>query len=220
MSLHLYYHQSQSRAASTSIAQDKSLCLLCAYENGSVVLREYDQKNKETSVEGVGWNIVWKSKLHVESIMAMRVSRSNDFALTISADNLICRYDLLTRNHSPEEDFIAYRTKYAGNGAIVIRDDGKVTAVGGWDGRIRLYSTKSFKPLGTLKYHKSACQCLEFARSTRVEENPDDVEEIDSDDEELSKEEKLNRSRWLFAGGKDSRVSIWPLMSFDKQQNS
>ena len=82
--------------------------------------------------------------------------------------------------------------------------------------RIRLYSTKSFKPLGTLKYHKSACQCLEFARSIRVEENPD-VEEIDSDDEELTSEEKLNRSRWLFAGGKDNRVSIWPLMSFDKQ---
>ena len=81
--------------------------------------------------------------------------------------------------------------------------------------RIRLYSTKSFKPLGTLKYHKSACQCLEFARSIRVEENPE--VEIDSDDEELSNEEKLNRSRWLFAGGKDNRVSIWPLMSFDKQ---
>lgn len=82
--------------------------------------------------------------------------------------------------------------------------------------RIRLYSTKSFKPLGTLKYHKSACQCLEFARFLGVEENPD-VEEIDSDDEELSNEEKLNRSRWLFAGSKDNRVSIWPLMSFDKQ---
>jgi ASTRA-associated protein 1 len=83
----------------------------------------------------------------------------------------------------------------------------------------RLYSTKSFKPLGTLKYHKSACQCLEFARSIRVEENPD-VEQIDDDedeDEELSNEEKLDRSRWLFAGGKDNRVSIWPLMSFGKQ---
>ena len=76
--------------------------------------------------------------------------------------------------------------------------------------RIRLYSTKSFKRLGTLKYHKSACQCLEFARSIQVEE-------IDSDDEELSNEEKLNRSRWLFAGGKDNRVSIWPLISFVKQ---
>ena len=65
MSLHLY-HQNQNHA-STSAAQDKSLCLLCAYENGSVVLRKYDQKNKETSIEGVGWNIVWRSKLHVES---------------------------------------------------------------------------------------------------------------------------------------------------------
>ena len=119
MSLHLY-HQSQNRPSS-SAAQDKKLRLLCAYEDGSVVLREYDQEDEETSVEGVGWNIVWKSKLHVESsrkkkqllssplhltihllndffaVMAMRVSRSNDFALTISADNLICRYDLLVR---------------------------------------------------------------------------------------------------------------------------
>jgi len=82
--------------------------------------------------------------------------------------------------------------------------------------RIRLYSTKYFKSLGTLQYHKSACQCLEFARSIQVEENPD-VEESDSDDEDLSKEEKLDRSRWLVAGGKDNRVSIWSLMSFEKR---
>ena len=82
--------------------------------------------------------------------------------------------------------------------------------------RIRLYSTKSFKPLGTLKYHKNNCQCLEFARSIRAQENLY-VEGTDSDDEELTIEDKLNRSRWLVAGGKDSRVSIWPLMSFDKQ---
>ena len=68
MSLHLY-HQSQSQPSTSAAAQDRRLRLLCAYEDGSVVLCEYDQKNGETSVEGVGWNIVWKSKLHVESSM-------------------------------------------------------------------------------------------------------------------------------------------------------
>ena len=82
MSLHLYY-RSQNRA-STSAAQDKSLSLLCAYENGSVVLREYDQKNKETSVEGVGWNIVWKSKLHVESSRKNMLSSPCNSLLTIA----------------------------------------------------------------------------------------------------------------------------------------
>jgi len=149
--------------------------------------------------------------------MAMRVSRSNDFALTISADNLICRYELLAENISLEINAIAHRTKYAGNASVAIRDDGKVTAVAGWDGKIRLYSTKSFKSLGTLRYHKIACQCIEFARSLQVEENPDS-EEIDSDDEELSKEEKIDRSRWLVAGGKDNRVSVWSLMNFEKQE--
>lgn len=29
----------------------------------------------------------------------------------------------------------AHRTKYAGNACVAIRDDGKVCAVGGWDGK-------------------------------------------------------------------------------------
>lgn len=84
--------------------------------------------------------------------MAMRVSKANDMALTISADNLIGRYDLLVGpataiflafltslqragNTSPDTACAAHRTKYAGNSSIAIRDDGKVCAVGGWDGR-------------------------------------------------------------------------------------
>jgi hypothetical protein len=46
-----------------------NLSLLAAYENGSVVLREYIRKDKAVSVEGEGWDVVWASKLHVESSM-------------------------------------------------------------------------------------------------------------------------------------------------------
>src|ERR1700733_11818430 len=129
--------------------------------------------------------------------MAMRVSKANNTALTVSADNLIVRYDLsvggcataiflafLTSpqragDTSPDTTCAAHRTKYAGNSSIAIRDDDKVCAVGGWDGRyvavrigfhtslqpfsIRLYATRTMKPLGTLKYHKTGCQVLEFA---------------------------------------------------------
>ncbi|KIM39791.1 hypothetical protein M413DRAFT_28978 [Hebeloma cylindrosporum] len=192
------------------------LSLLAAYENGSVVLREYNRKGKEVSIEGEGWDVIWTSKLHVESIMAMRVSRTHDFALTVSADHIIGRYDLIAEKSPTEQRGVAYRTSHPGIGSVAIRDDGKVCAIGGWDGRIRLYSTRSLKPLGTLKYHKSACQCVEFARSMGNTTNLDDESTDPYDDEEMGPEEKLERSRWLIAGAKDNRISIWQLISFQK----
>lgn len=80
--------------------------------------------------------------------------------------------------------------------------------------RVRLYSTRKLKPLGTLRYHKSACQTLAFSRSLLGE--IDDNAEKDDDDDEMSRVEKEERSRWLYAGAQDNRVSIWPLIAFDK----
>ena len=61
MSMHLFSspHPNQPDSA--------RLKLLCAYENGGVVLREFVRTDKGTSVEGVGWEVIWRSKLHVES---------------------------------------------------------------------------------------------------------------------------------------------------------
>lgn len=88
--------------------------------------------------------------------MAMCVSKDNGVALTVSADHLIGRYDLTVccfissdyttglLNIYPQAVGIAnnvsevattHRTKHPGNGSIVIRDDGKVCAVGSWDGK-------------------------------------------------------------------------------------
>ena len=65
MSIHLYYRTNLPSEASSSAAGN--LRLLSAYENGSVVLREYTRNFKETSVESQGWDVIWKAKLHAES---------------------------------------------------------------------------------------------------------------------------------------------------------
>ncbi|KAK0232842.1 WD-40 repeat-containing protein [Armillaria fumosa] len=192
MSLHLYKH-------------DDVLRILIAYESGNVVLREFVKSDRITSVEGLGWKVLWKVKLHAEAIMAMAVTNDNFMALTVSADHLIGRYDL--------SSFVAetHRTNHPGNGAVAIRDDGRVCAVGGWDGRIRLYSTKSFRPLGTLKYHKNGCQTVAFARTLSTYQADED-----EDDDGMSKQEMEERSRWLIGGAKDKLITIWSLMAFNR----
>jgi ASTRA-associated protein 1 len=73
--------------------------------------------------------------------------------------------------------------------------------------RIRLYTTKTLKPLGTLDYHKDACHAVLFARRL-------DYESDDEEEEGEAVEEHRERCRWLFAGGKEGRVSVWCLMEF------
>ncbi|KAL0058948.1 Astra associated protein 1 Asa1 [Marasmius tenuissimus] len=199
MSLHLFRISAVDTAG--------HLRLLLAYESGRVALRQYNGAEPQVSIEGRGWDLLWEANLHKESIMALRVTRDNSLALSVSADHLVGRYDLVASGDD-ESRFLAHGTKHPGNGSIAFRDDGRVCAVGGWDGRIRLYSTKRMKPLGTLRYHKQNCNTLEFARSiTAVEED---------EEEEMSKEELIRRSRWLIAGAGDNRVSIWELMTFEK----
>jgi hypothetical protein len=67
MALHLFTApREQSQPSSSSECTDE-LRLLCAYENGGVMLRRYTRPDKLKSVEGAGWEILWAAKLHVES---------------------------------------------------------------------------------------------------------------------------------------------------------
>lgn len=109
--------------------------------------------------------------------------------------------------------------------------------------RIRLFSTATFKPLGTLSYHRESTHCLMFANPPVVsatsavqpvtdDESTDggsvsapepeastiDLDQADlessGDDTEKDDDAGPPRSRWLASGGKDRRVAIWGLMDF------
>ena len=91
--------------------------------------------------------------------------------------------------------------------------------------RVRLYSTKTLKSLGTLDFHKKNTQALAFAHSAPIqntftsgssEQGNETLSEDQDGDEELTEADKVARGRWLAAGSQDCRVSIWPLISFEK----
>ncbi|KZV88287.1 WD40 repeat-like protein [Exidia glandulosa HHB12029] len=195
MSLHLY--------------QRSGLHLVTAFESGTVALWKNVTEGRPT-VNGQGWQALWHAKLHVDSVMAMAVSPNLDFAITVSADHLIGRYDL--DESSTDNPARAIQSKHAGNAALSIRSDGRVCAVAGWDGKIRLYSTKSFKSLGSLTYHREGCFCVSFSHpvdgGSAASEDPGEPLAMTGD-------ELIQRSTWLAAGSKDSRVSIWQLFDLN-----
>jgi len=42
------------------------------------------------------------------------------------------------------------------------------------------------------------------------------VEPAEDSDDEMTEQEKQDRTRWLLSGSKDNRCAIWTLMSFEK----
>lgn len=154
--------------------------------------------------------------------MALAVDPAFTRVFTVSADHLLVRIDLdaiLSGNvDSKANVLLTYSTKQIGNSSVVVNHDGKVVAVGGWDGRIRLFSAATFKPLGTLSYHRESVPALAFAQSAGsklLTETEDDTIELgaesDSDDEEIS---TVPRDQWLASGGKDRRIALWGLKRF------
>lgn len=74
MAMHLYY--TPLTVPSTSTAQ-RELRLLCAYEDGGVVLHRRTTPGGTQTVQGRGWDVVWKRRLHVES-GALRACKRDD----------------------------------------------------------------------------------------------------------------------------------------------
>lgn len=78
---------------------------------------------------------------------------------------------------------------------------------------VRLFSTRTLKPLGTLHYHRDTCHTVAFAQ---YEESTKGTHGDDDDDDE-GWESVAGRARWLATGGTDARVAVWELMDFVRE---
>jgi WD40 repeat protein len=111
-------------------------------------------------------------------------------------------------------------TKHSGQQSLRVRSDGRIFATGGWDTRIRIYSTKTLKEVAVLKWHKEGVYAVDFAQ---VLEAGHLVKDEETGDREVAKREtglgKLQRQReeqmqlkhWIVAGAKDGKISLWEI---------
>lgn len=84
----------------------------------------------------------------------------------------------------------ALTLKNPGTSVINIRPDKKLFTVGNWDGRLRIYSQKTFKLLAVLDQHKSTVHDISYS-SHYVE--------------------AYNCKYLMAAAGKDSYISLWDI---------
>lgn len=72
-----------------SVPDRSRLQLLAAYENGSVTLWQNTFVERDTSIEGRGWETVWNTKLHIESgkLSARSLSQTRPEQLSYSHGN-------------------------------------------------------------------------------------------------------------------------------------
>ncbi|WVF68720.1 hypothetical protein IAT40_003492 [Kwoniella sp. CBS 6097] len=240
MSLHLRHRQSTS-----------SLTLSIGYEDGRVELyrSSVDLDNILTSQpfdarmsSGPNpWEMVWKGKGHNEAVMGMDVDKQARYGWSVSADHRLVRFDFakVLEKQTPPEDISIMKDhslRQIGNSCVTVRPDGRVVAVGGWDGKIRLFSTETFKPLGTLSSHRETVHVIAFANpplpTITVQDEHEDAESLiaeeeastldiadddESDDEDDDDDEGkggVRRESWFASGGKDTKVALWGLMDF------
>ncbi|KAI8057446.1 WD40-repeat-containing domain protein [Thamnidium elegans] len=145
-----------------------TLFVLAGYESGTVALWEINKTSK----------LVWHQQVHTEPVLDVSIDSARSFLISSSADNQICKYSLATG------DIINKITiKKSGIVAVKIRPDNKIFASGGYDGRIRIFSVKSMKPLAILSYHRNTTYGLDFSRN----------------------------GNWLIGSSQDNRISLWSI---------
>jgi WD40 repeat protein len=153
------------------------------------------------------------------AVMAMVANSTLNRAWTVSADHQLVSYDLTS---SSSASMRTWSIGHIGHASLAISPDEKVLAVGGWDGKIRLYSSATGKALGELAYHRDTVHCVAFASRRTIGsvekaelESTIELGDEDSEEEDEGVEDGLPpRDRWLVSGGKDRRVALWGLMDF------
>ncbi|KAF2747766.1 WD40 repeat-like protein [Sporormia fimetaria CBS 119925] len=120
-------------------------------------------------------------------------------------------------------------TKHAGQQSLRVRSDGRLLVTGGWDSRIRIYSTKTLKEVAVLKWHKEGVYATAFGEILDTTESSQEVgsargEVISSEKTVVSKapgsmtglsrlqrqrETRMQTKHWVVAGAKDGKVSLW-----------
>ncbi|RHZ82901.1 hypothetical protein Glove_103g71 [Diversispora epigaea] len=207
------------------ISQPNNYLILASYENGSVVLWSITINQIDTSSKDDNKRIVvdqlWNCKEHVESVLALDISANKKFAISTAGDNKIVKY-IFDENYQNKPSIKSTIIKHSGIADVKIRSDGKIFATAGWDAKIRVFSSKTLKPLAILSYHRDSIYSLAFSRIFE-QDSINQLEKSDNNNENVSLIDNNNNNNkivnsvdevikhYLVGGSKDHRISLWEI---------
>ncbi|PVI02526.1 WD40 repeat-like protein [Periconia macrospinosa] len=125
---------------------------------------------------------------------------------------------------TPEPPYKFMNTKHAGQQSLRVRSDGRLLVTGGWDKRVRVYSTKTLKEVAVLKWHSEGVYAVDFGEILDAEDIQsgvgrkgtanDESGQVSKRETGLGKlqrqrEERMQMKHWVVAGAKDGKVSLW-----------
>lgn len=190
------------------------LVIVSGYEDGHTVVH---RRLPPKAGEEWRWQRTYVNRSHSQPILAIDVSREGDSFFSSSADALLVKHPIVIDGNALTTPLKSVNTRHAGQQGLSVRDDGKIFATAGWDGRIRVYSRKTMQELAVLKWHKDGCYCVTFAQT--LPEPTTSAASDDAQDQPLSisalaqikqkRAEKAQQTHWLAVGGKDGKISLW-----------
>lgn len=191
------------------------------------------------------WQTIYASTAHTQPILSL--SPTPDFSrfFTSGADALIAAHSVpvarasSTLLFSDQEGPKVVKTGHAGQQSLTVRNDGKVLATAGWDGRVRIYSVKTLRELACLKWHREGVYAVGFAdvvgrdgaERSGIQDETGRAESakesnMGSQSQEVAKRPEIDEKvllvgerrtqetrnkHWLAAGSKDGKVSLWEI---------
>jgi len=211
------------------------LSVVAGYESGHTVVATLSPTNI--------WSTIYTTHPHTQPILSLSISLSSNCYFTSSADAILAKHpipaavliddDVEEVNREGMEsgggtELKVVKTGHSGQQSLQVRDDGKIFATAGWDGRVRVYAVKTMRELAVLKWHKEGCYAVGFA-DVEDPKQPGDVGGENSEEgriEEKGKEvarktgtmtvkqerlRKAETTHWLAVGSKDGKVSLWDI---------
>ncbi|XP_015520249.1 guanine nucleotide-binding protein subunit beta-like protein 1 [Neodiprion pinetum] len=155
--------------------QGKKLVIV-AYESGQIAVWDLNARNI------LSWFSIEECPLTVDFDVNLMRGIVGSVTDKLQAFNLTKAHTMSLKSTIP--------LKNAGTSVAVIRPDTKVFAAGGWDGRLRIFSFKTLRPLAVLDQHKTSVHDIAYSDC---------------------KVEAWGSKCLMAAAGKDGAVSLWDL---------
>ena len=203
------------------IQRDNNLFLCTGYESGHTIVQTLEREKNE-------WDTIHVAQSHSQPVLSIGISPNLQTYFSCAADAVIAEHPLFKEEDKEQSSSYGVETYarkvtigHTGQQLIRVRSDGRILATAGWDGRIRVYSTKTLKELAVLIWHKQGCYAVDFACVTcNVISNRQDnfdagkkspVHRTQSMKLIHKRETRAQSIHWIAAGSKDGKVSLWDI---------